>query len=225
MRALTELRSLDLRGTKISDAGLAGISELATLHSLNLAYTKVSDGGLDNLKRLTNLQLLYLHKTDVTDAGVNKLKKSLPNCEITPLRIEPPICDCYKQFGPPKMTLHATDRRKSLLRLPAVRDNAAMQTEPPKTAAPKRKRRWFQFSLRSLMIGVTMLCILLAQSPLVEWEPPVTATFGGTLGGSYTERTVTVFPGYHFVPARVYLFGGLESARCWTDCLAFLISG
>jgi hypothetical protein len=39
-----------------------------------------------------------------------------------------------------------------LLRLPAVGDNAAMQTEPP-----KRKRRWFQFSLRTLMIGVTLL--------------------------------------------------------------------
>jgi hypothetical protein len=27
-----------------------------------------------------------------------------------------------------------------------------MQTEPPKTDPPKRKRRWFQFSLRSLLI-------------------------------------------------------------------------
>jgi hypothetical protein len=40
----------------------------------------------------------------------------------------------------------------SFLRLPAVTDNAAMQTEPPKADPPKRKRRWFQFSLRSLMI-------------------------------------------------------------------------
>jgi hypothetical protein len=29
-----------------------------------------------------------------------------------------------------------------------------MQTEPPKAEPPKRKRRWFQFSLRTLMIGV-----------------------------------------------------------------------
>jgi hypothetical protein len=28
-----------------------------------------------------------------------------------------------------------------------VGDNAAMQAEPPKAAPPKRKRRWFQFSL------------------------------------------------------------------------------
>jgi hypothetical protein len=34
-----------------------------------------------------------------------------------------------------------------------------MQTEPPKADAPKRKRRWFQFSLRTMMIVVTLLAI------------------------------------------------------------------
>ncbi|HEV2971233.1 MAG TPA: hypothetical protein VGY55_14760 [Pirellulales bacterium] len=34
-----------------------------------------------------------------------------------------------------------------------------MQTELPKADPPKRKRRWFQFSLRSLMIVVTLLAI------------------------------------------------------------------
>jgi hypothetical protein len=41
--------------------------------------------------------------------------------------------------------------------LPAVpppADNAAMESEPPKVDPPKRKRRWFQFSLRSLLIVV-----------------------------------------------------------------------
>jgi hypothetical protein len=46
-----------------------------------------------------------------------------------------------------------------LLRLPAVEDNAAMQVEPSKATPPKRKRRWFQFSLRTLMIGVTLLAV------------------------------------------------------------------
>jgi hypothetical protein len=41
-----------------------------------------------------------------------------------------------------------------LLRLVAVGDNAAMEAEPP-----KRKRRWFQFSLRSLLI-FTVLCAI-----------------------------------------------------------------
>ena len=46
--------------------------------------------------------------------------------------------------------------------LPAVRDNAAMQTEPPKADPPKRKRRWLQFSLRSLMIFTLIVGIGMA---------------------------------------------------------------
>jgi hypothetical protein len=46
-----------------------------------------------------------------------------------------------------------------LLRLPAVRDNAAMEAEPPKVEPPKRKRRWFQFRLRTLMI-FTLICAI-----------------------------------------------------------------
>jgi hypothetical protein len=44
--------------------------------------------------------------------------------------------------------------------LPAPADNAAMESEPTKADPPKRKRRWFQFSLRSLMIGVTLFCLV-----------------------------------------------------------------
>jgi hypothetical protein len=46
-----------------------------------------------------------------------------------------------------------------LLCVPAVADNAAMQTEPPTADPPKRNRRWFQFRLRTLLIGVTLLCL------------------------------------------------------------------
>jgi hypothetical protein len=54
-----------------------------------------------------------------------------------------------------------------LLRLPAASDNAAMQTEPLKSDPPKRKRRWFQFSLRTLMIVVTLLALPLGY---VGWQ-------------------------------------------------------
>jgi hypothetical protein len=61
-----------------------------------------------------------------------------------------------------------------LPRLPAVKDNAAMQTEQPKTEPPKRKRRWFQFSLRTLflvMAVVTVQCGVCL--PIMkEWNPP-----------------------------------------------------
>jgi hypothetical protein len=63
--------------------------------------------------------------------------------------------------------------RHSLLRLPAVGDNAAMQTEPHKAVPPKRKRRRFQFRLRTLMIGVTLFCLVagwLLNQASVVWE-------------------------------------------------------
>jgi hypothetical protein len=60
-----------------------------------------------------------------------------------PLRIQPP----------------ASGRRNPLLPLPAGGDNAAMQTEPFKTEPLKRERRWYQFSLRTLLIGVTLLAV------------------------------------------------------------------
>ena len=34
-----------------------------------------------------------------------------------------------------------------------------METEPPKAEPPERKRRWCQFSLRTLMISVTLLAV------------------------------------------------------------------
>jgi hypothetical protein len=45
-----------------------------------------------------------------------------------------------------------------LLRLTAVGDNAAM-IDPPEADLPKRKRRWFQFSLRTLLLFVLICAI------------------------------------------------------------------
>ena len=53
-------------------------------------------------------------------------------------------------------------RNNPLLRLATVGDNAAMPTEPTKAEPPKGKRRWFQFSLRTLLIGVMLLAVACA---------------------------------------------------------------
>ena len=58
-------------------------------------------------------------------------------------------------------------RLRPLLPLPAVGDNAAMD-EPPNAEPPKRKRRWFQFSLRSLLIMVTLFCAVIGG--YVRWQ-------------------------------------------------------
>ncbi|HKD36306.1 MAG TPA: hypothetical protein VKB78_05880 [Pirellulales bacterium] len=46
-----------------------------------------------------------------------------------------------------------------LLRISLPPDNAAMGDKSPNLVPRKRKRRWHQFSLRTLLIGVTIFCI------------------------------------------------------------------
>ena len=59
-----------------------------------------------------------------------------------------------------------------LLRLRVAADNAAMETEPTKAGPPKRKRRWFQFSLRTLMVVMAIVAVQCAVClPMLrEWK-------------------------------------------------------
>jgi len=58
---------------------LKGMSQLETL---NLRGTQVSDDGLVHLRGLTTLKSLNLTNTGVTDEGAKKLQQALPNCSI-----------------------------------------------------------------------------------------------------------------------------------------------
>src|SRR5262249_39814863 len=62
--------SVDLRGTKVTDAGLKVLKDLRNLQTLELAGTEVTDAGLKDLKDLKNLHELYLSGTKVTDTGL-----------------------------------------------------------------------------------------------------------------------------------------------------------
>ena len=62
--------------------------------------------------------------------------------------------NAYRIFA---MGNHYAAAPSPLLLPPAVGDNAAMETEPLKADSPKRKRRWFQFSMRTLLI-FTLVC-------------------------------------------------------------------
>jgi hypothetical protein len=64
----------------------------------------------------------------------------------------------------------ASGLREALLPRPALGDNATMEAEPPEADPPKRKRRWFQFSLRTLLIGVTLLAVPCAY---VGWQAKI----------------------------------------------------
>ncbi len=64
---------VNLARTKITDAGLAAVSQMKNLQRLRLDNTAITDAGLDALKGLDKLDYLNLFNTPVTDAGLGKL--------------------------------------------------------------------------------------------------------------------------------------------------------
>ncbi len=101
-----DLGWFSLRGTPITDIGLANLTGAKNLVEVSLAYTKVTDAGLARLKDCKQMTLLALDGTQVTDAGlavvntfpnlrrltlkktnvtaakIEELRKALPNCRI-----------------------------------------------------------------------------------------------------------------------------------------------
>jgi hypothetical protein len=61
---------------------LAHLEGLTSLLSLNLTGTRVSDAGLKHLNALARLDDLYLYRTKVTNAGIEELHKALPHVTI-----------------------------------------------------------------------------------------------------------------------------------------------
>jgi uncharacterized membrane protein len=68
------LRSLDLGGTRVSDAGLTNVARMKRLTRLHLERTGLTDAGLPQLTSLADLEYLNLYATHVTDAGLASLK-------------------------------------------------------------------------------------------------------------------------------------------------------
>jgi hypothetical protein len=68
------VRSLNLYGTNITDAGLAHLAGLSDLQTLNLNDTEVGDAGLEQLRGLPHLKELSVFHTRVTDAGLEHLQ-------------------------------------------------------------------------------------------------------------------------------------------------------
>jgi hypothetical protein len=72
---LTDLSSLDLRGTPVTDAGIAHVGALRNMAGqLLLGNTSVGDTGVGHLKGLTELPDLDLNLTRVTDRGLAHLR-------------------------------------------------------------------------------------------------------------------------------------------------------
>lgn len=76
------LRLIRLSETSITDLSIDTLVQLSTLESINLYGTYVTDVGVSKLSLLPNLKRLYLWKTSVTPDAIKRLKEKLPACEI-----------------------------------------------------------------------------------------------------------------------------------------------
>ena len=106
---LKNLKKLHLERTAVTDEGLANLSELSNLNYLNLYGTKVTDAGLEKLTNLKNLKQLYLWESGVSEDGAERLKQAIPGlvvnlgAELQPVKIEP--VEDVEEGEAPKETL------------------------------------------------------------------------------------------------------------------------
>lgn len=70
---LTQLRELDLSGTKITDRALDVLRDLPLLERINLGGTRISDDGLPNLAYCPELQHVSLQWTRTGDGAIRAL--------------------------------------------------------------------------------------------------------------------------------------------------------
>ena len=70
---LKSLQTLDLTGSKVTDAGLAALKNLSEIRTLYLGSTQVTDAGLKELKQMNEVQTLQLTSTRVTGVGFKDL--------------------------------------------------------------------------------------------------------------------------------------------------------
>ena len=80
-----KLEVVDLRGSGITDEGLAHLKDLKGLRKLYLGRTEISDAGLKHIAGLAGLEHLILSESKVTDAGLKQLAglKKLTTLEIS----------------------------------------------------------------------------------------------------------------------------------------------
>jgi Leucine-rich repeat (LRR) protein len=80
LQGLTNLKSLYIEWSPLTDAGLQHLKRLRTLKILSIRNAKITDKGLGQLKGLTGLRELHLSGTLTTAAGLNRL--SLKRLEL-----------------------------------------------------------------------------------------------------------------------------------------------
>ena len=76
--AFVEVRTLDLRDTKVTDDHLATIGAMRHLREIQMDRCAVSDAGIEQLSGLTQLETVSLRYTQISNAGLIAFS-SMPN--------------------------------------------------------------------------------------------------------------------------------------------------
>jgi len=79
---LTSLEMLHLEQTAVSDQGVVHLTKLVNLEYLNLYGTNVTDDALPHLKHLKRLRRLYVWQTKITDRGARELEQAIPGLQV-----------------------------------------------------------------------------------------------------------------------------------------------
>lgn len=82
LQAFPELRALQLKSRKITDAGVAHLRSLPRLQVVALEEAAITDTGLAHLKALTQLKELSLKGTKVTETGIQEFQKAQPEVKV-----------------------------------------------------------------------------------------------------------------------------------------------
>lgn len=86
-----------------------------------------------------------------------------------------------------------------------------MEAEPNLAAAPKRKLRWYQFSLRTLLVGVTIFCVLVGG--YVAWQ----ATIVRERKAKAAALPVAISNGDVGIPWLRRMLGDVSYEEVWTE--------
>lgn len=76
---LTQLETLVLSNTHLTDDGLKNLQDLSSVRRLYVYGTQVTDAGLKHLHGMAQMEVFRAGATDVTEEGLLDLKEKLPN--------------------------------------------------------------------------------------------------------------------------------------------------
>jgi hypothetical protein len=71
--ALSTMKWLDLRKTKVDDDGMKHLQLIPNLQELHLSYNVITDAGIKRLSNLKKLRVLSLRNTEITNEGLKQV--------------------------------------------------------------------------------------------------------------------------------------------------------